>query len=124
MTFYFDVPILMAAGFFFLAMVLLIDGTRHAQQNLLRMNGSDVLQPGDPMSVWLDSATHKLRKVEIETTLEKKSVKVVSDFLDLPNGPAYMGRSTIHYPSHQITITTETSTNEPRNRLRAIPRLS
>lgn len=76
-------------------------------QELLRIKGSNVLQPGDSMILWIDAVSRKVRKVEIQTTLEKKSVIVVSDFQDLPNGPTYMARSVVDYPSEELTLITE-----------------
>jgi hypothetical protein len=77
------------------------------QQKLIRINGGNVLQPGDSMTLWVDAATRKLRKVEVLTSLEKRQVRVVSDFQDLPAGPTYMARSVVVYPSEELTIITE-----------------
>lgn len=73
-------------------------------QKLLRIKGNDVLQPGDSMTVWVDAVTRKVRKVEIQTTLEKKPVKIASDFQDMPQGPTYIARSVIDYPSEELTL--------------------
>ncbi len=51
--------------------------------------------------------TRKQRRVEIQTTLDRKPVKVVSDFQDLPNGPTYMARSIVDYPSEELRLITE-----------------
>jgi hypothetical protein len=77
------------------------------QQKLFRITGRDVLQPGDSMSVWVDMVTHKTRRVEVQTTLDNSLVRVVSEFRDLPQGPTYMARSVIDYPSEHLTLTTE-----------------
>ena len=77
------------------------------QQKLLRINGGNVLHPGDSMTLWVDAATRRLRRVAVHTTLEKKQVKVVSDFEDLPAGPNYMARSVVDYPSEEVTVITE-----------------
>ena len=77
------------------------------QQKWIRIKGSNVLQPGDSMTVWVDAVTRKQRKVEIQTTLDRKPVRVISDFQDLPNGPTYMARSIVDYPSEELTLITE-----------------
>jgi hypothetical protein len=77
------------------------------QQKSIRAKGIDVLQPGDAMSVWLDAVTRKLKKVEIQTALDRKPVRVVSEFQDLPEGPTYMARSIVSYPSEELTLITE-----------------
>ncbi|HEX5732092.1 MAG TPA: hypothetical protein VF131_04575 [Blastocatellia bacterium] len=78
-----------------------------SEQKLIRISGGNVLQPGDSMTLWVDAVTRKLRRVEVQTTLEKKPVRVVSDFQDLPAGPNYMARSTVDYPSKELTLITE-----------------
>ena len=77
------------------------------QQKLIRIKGSNVLQPGDSMTVWVDAVTRKQRRVEIHTSLDRKPVRVVSDFQDQPNGPTYMARSVVDYPSEELTLITE-----------------
>ena len=78
-----------------------------SQQKLFRINGGNVLQPGDSMTLWVDAATRRLRRVEVQTTLEKKQVRVVSDFQDLPAGPTYMARSVVDYRSEELILITE-----------------
>jgi hypothetical protein len=77
------------------------------QQKLFRIQGGNVLQPGDSMTFWVDAVTRKPRRVEIHTTLERKPVRVVSDFQDLPNGPNYTARSVVDYPSEELTLIAE-----------------
>jgi hypothetical protein len=77
------------------------------QQKLFRVTGGNILQPGDSMTVWLDAVSRKQRRVEIHTTLDRKPVRIVSDFQDLPGGPNYMARSVIDYPSAELTLITE-----------------
>ncbi len=78
-----------------------------SQQKLISISGSNLLQPGDSMTVWVDLVTKKQRRVEIQTTLDKKPVRIVSDFQDLPQGPTHMARSVIDYPSEELTLLTE-----------------
>lgn len=77
------------------------------QQKLFRINGGNVLQPGDSMTLWVDAASRKQRRVEIQTTLDRKPVRIVSDFQTLPMGPTYMARSAVDYPSEALTLITE-----------------
>ena len=77
------------------------------QQKLFRIKGGDVLQPGDSMTLWIDAVTHKLRRVEVQTTLDRMPVWVASDFQDLPNGPTHMARSIVDYPSEELRLITE-----------------
>jgi len=77
------------------------------RQKLFRIQGSSVLQPGDSMTLWIDAVTRRMRKVEVQTYLDGKPVKIVSDFKDLPKGPTYLARSVVDYPSKEITLITE-----------------
>ena len=77
------------------------------QQKLFRIQGGNVLQPGDSMTIWVDAVSHKQRRVEIHTSLDRKPVRIVSDFQDLPQGPTYMARSVVDYPSEELTLITE-----------------
>jgi len=84
-----------------------------AQQKLLRIRGTDVVQPGDSMTLWVNAVTRTVRKIEIQTALDRKLVRVVSDFQDLPKGPTYMARSVIDYPSEELTVITENFDYQP-----------
>ena len=78
-----------------------------SQQKMIRIKCSNVLQPGDSMTMWVDAVTGKQRRVEIQTTLDKMPVWVASDFQDLPNGPTYMARFVVDYPSEELTLITD-----------------
>lgn len=77
------------------------------QQKLFRITGSGVLQPSDSMTIWVDAVTRKQKRVEIRTTLERKPVRIVSEFQDLPMGPTYMARSVVDNPGEGLTLMTE-----------------
>jgi hypothetical protein len=79
----------------------------NGQKTLLRIQGRDVLQNGDSMTVYLDAATRKQRRIEIQTTFDNKPVRIVSEFQDLPGGPTYMAHSVVDYPSKELAISTD-----------------
>ena len=79
----------------------------HAPQPLLRLASANVLQPGDSMIVWVDANTRRQRRIEINTSFEAQPVRIVTEFRDLPNGPTYMMRSVVDYPSEELTLTVE-----------------
>ncbi len=87
-----------------------------ARGNLVRLEGRDVLQQGDSMTVWLDAATRRQRRVEVQTSLKGKPVRVVSEFQDLAEGPTYLARSSVEYPSRELVVTTENFDHERARR--------
>ena len=76
-------------------------------QPLLRLEASDVLQPNDSMTVWVDANTRRQRRIEINSSYDAKPVRIVSEFKDLPGGPTYMARSVLDYPREELTLTVE-----------------
>jgi hypothetical protein len=76
-------------------------------QPLLRLEASDVLQPNDSMTVWVDANTRRQRRIEINSSYDAKPVRMVSEFKDLPGGPTYMARSVLDYPREELTLTVE-----------------
>lgn len=76
-------------------------------QPLLRLEASDVLQPNDSMTVWVDANTRRQRRIEINSSYEAKPVRIVSEFKDLPGGPTYMARSVVDYPREELTLSVE-----------------
>jgi regulator of protease activity HflC (stomatin/prohibitin superfamily) len=79
----------------------------NAAEPLLRLESTNILQPGDSMIVWLDANTRRQRRVEINSTFDEKPVRIVTEFRDLPNGPTYVARSVVDYPREELTLTME-----------------
>jgi hypothetical protein len=79
-----------------------------AQHKLVRIEGRDVLQSGDSMTVFIDAVSRKQRRVEIQTWRDQKPVRIVSEFQDLPQGgPTYMARTQVNYDRGSVVIVTE-----------------
>jgi hypothetical protein len=86
--------------------------TVRLEQNMLRLEATDVLQPNDSMIVWLDATTRRQRRIEIVPSYDAKPVRIVSEFKDLPAGPTYMARSVVDYPREELTLTVENFDHE------------
>ena len=86
---------------------------QNGRWSLVRLQGRDVLEPGDTMTVWLDAATRRQRRVEVQTTLKGKPVRIVSEFKDLEEGPTYLARSAVDYQSGELSVVTENFDHEP-----------
>jgi hypothetical protein len=79
-----------------------------AQQKLIRVEGRNVLHTGDTMIVWLDAATRKQQRLEIQTIFDGKPVRISSEFRELPQGgPTFMAVSRINYDDGAVTIIIE-----------------
>src|ERR1051326_8425672 len=90
----------------------------NGEQKLMRAEGHDVFQNGDTMIVWVDALTRKQRRVEIVASYDRKPVRIVSEFRDLPQGgPTYLATSQIAYDDGEGVIVT---TNFDHERLGAV----
>lgn len=76
-------------------------------QGVIQIQGGNILQRGDSMSIWLDAKSRKQRRVEITTFLEQHPVKAIIEFSDLPGGPTYMARTIVDYPKESLQLITE-----------------
>lgn len=78
-----------------------------AEGKCLRGEGRDVLHAGDAMTVWIDGASRKQRRVEIQTVYDEKPVQIVSEFQELPQGgPTFMAVSRVNYDDGAVVIIT------------------
>jgi hypothetical protein len=83
-------------------------------QQLIRAQGNDVLHAGDSMTVWVDAVSRRQRRVEVQTTLDGKPVRIVSEFKDiLASGPTYMAVSRVNYDEGAVAIVTENFDHAP-----------
>ncbi len=80
-----------------------------AMAGTAQVQGLDVLQAGDSMTVWVDPASQMMRRVEIKTLYEKKPATVVADYQGVANGPTYMAHAVLTYPEKHVELTVDTS---------------
>ena len=78
-----------------------------AEADTVQIRGANVLVDGDGMSIWIDSASHMMRRVEIATLHDKKPVTLVCEYVTLDNGPTYQARAVLAYPEKQVELTVE-----------------
>jgi len=78
------------------------------EQNVVQLKAYDVIQSGDSMTIWLDMISKKQRRVEIQTSMNEKPVKIVSEFQGIgPSGPTYMSRNQVNYSGTSLVIITQ-----------------
>ena len=71
-----------------------------------RLDASDVVQPGDRMSVWI-GANHKMTRSEVSTQHDGSDVKLETDHAATPDGLDYVARTTIVVPDKGVEMTVE-----------------
>jgi len=84
-----------------------------ALQGTAQMQGVNVLEQGDSITIWIDPASQMMRRVEIKTIYDKKPVTVVADYQSVPNGPTYMAHAVLTYPEKNVELTVDNSDYVP-----------
>ena len=82
-------------------------GGRGAMQGTAQVQGPNVLQQGDSMTIWIDPASQMMRRVEIKTIYEKKPATLAADYQSVPNGPTYMAHAVLAYPEKNVELTVD-----------------
>ena len=80
-----------------------------ALQGTAQIQGLNVLEQGDSMTIWVDPASQMMRRVEIKTIYDKKPATLVADYQSVPNGPTYMARAVLTYPEKNVELTVDNS---------------
>ncbi len=84
-----------------------------AYEGSIRVTGQNALLEGDAMSFWIDKQSLMMRRLEIDTLLDKKPVTVVAEYQSLPNGPNYQARATLEYPKEKVQVLIENFGHQP-----------
>ncbi|MBI1357499.1 MAG: hypothetical protein GC160_24420 [Acidobacteria bacterium] len=74
---------------------------------VIRIEVSNLVKPGDALTLTIDPQTKKPLQARIETNLDGDPVSVVADYRVLPNGPSYVARTVIQAPEKQMQIKIE-----------------
>ena len=76
-------------------------------QGVIQIQGGNILQAGDGMTIWLDAKTRRQRRVEILTFVDRNPVRAVIEFGELPAGPTFMARTVVNYQKESLQLITE-----------------
>jgi hypothetical protein len=71
---------------------------------LLELTGSNVVQPGDQFSVWVQASDHQMSKMQINTFLEGDEVTATVTFKTLTSGLNHMEFAEVQIPAKNISI--------------------
>src|SRR3954464_3825336 len=80
-----------------------------AMQGTARIQGLNVREQGDSMTIWIDPASQMMRRVEIKTIYDNKPATMVADYQSVPNGPTYMAHAVLTYPEKNVELTVDNS---------------
>jgi hypothetical protein len=73
----------------------------------VRIQGGDLVAPADQVTVWIDSVSLGMRRVEITTFYNGAPVTIVADYRTLGNGLTYQARSVLRYPKERVEVLVE-----------------
>lgn len=71
---------------------------------LITVQGKDVIQPGDAVTILANSATHLATHVDITTKFDGGPMTVAQDYGQLPDGPNVMKNMKVSVPGKNLVI--------------------
>jgi hypothetical protein len=77
---------------------------RPGARGLIWITGSNVLLPGDNLSIWVDASTRQTRKTQVNTFYEGQAVNLTATFKTLPSGLTYASYAEVNIPGKQFTV--------------------
>jgi hypothetical protein len=72
--------------------------------NALTLTMKGYLKSGDSLALLLDTATRKVKRVDLKTALDKDSISVTAEMGSIPDGPDYPTLVKIKAPSKNLEI--------------------
>jgi hypothetical protein len=73
-------------------------------RGLIWITGSNVLLPGDNLSIWVDAATLQTRKTQVNTFYERQAVNLTATFKTLASGLTYAAFTQVNIPGKQFSV--------------------
>lgn len=78
-----------------------------ATEGTLRVRGTDFVQPGDSVIMWLDQKTKLPIKLEFRTKAGDETLEALISYKTLKDGTSYGAKGTLQAPSTQVNATVE-----------------
>jgi hypothetical protein len=72
--------------------------------DLISMTGSNVVLPGDSLTIWTDLRTRHLRKIQVTTFYKEDVAQLTATFNTLPSGLNYVAFAEATVPAKQLSI--------------------
>jgi hypothetical protein len=73
----------------------------------VRIRGTSVVQPGDELTMWIDSDTKEINLTKVRTRLDGDTVLLETNHDSLASGLRYQARSIITVPAKDVRMTVE-----------------
>ena len=73
----------------------------------IRIQGTSVVQPGDELTLWIDSDTKETKLTKVRTRLDEDTVLLETNHDRLASGLSYQARSIITVPAEDVRMTVE-----------------
>jgi hypothetical protein len=71
---------------------------------LLALSGGSVVAAGDSLTLWVDVASHRARKVFVATTYQGDPITLNATFNTLPTGLNYMNWADVQIPAKSLEV--------------------
>lgn len=70
----------------------------------IQIKMSNVIQPGDSLTIWIDKTAMLFRRVAIATAYEQNPVTMTANYSMLPSGQVYMAQAILNYPKKEVVV--------------------
>ncbi len=71
---------------------------------LFEMAGSNVVSPGDSLTIWVNAATRHVARIQVNTTFQGNAVQLNATFSTLPSGLNYVAYAEATVPNKQLSV--------------------
>jgi hypothetical protein len=71
---------------------------------LFSMAGSNVVLPGDNLTLWVNAATRHVARIQVNTTFQGDPVQLNATFSTLPSGLNYVAYAEATVPAKQLSV--------------------
>jgi hypothetical protein len=73
-------------------------------QGLLQLTGTNVVQPGDSLTLWVNAYTRQLTRIQVNTSFQGDAVQLDATFNRLPSGLNYMAYAEATVSAKQLSV--------------------
>src|SRR5512147_2702482 len=71
---------------------------------LFSLVGSNVVLPGDSLTIWVNAATKHVARIQVNTTFQGDPVQLDATFSNLPSGLNYVAYAEATVPNKQLSV--------------------